>query len=194
MKIFIAFLCMIFSLAVVSAANAYPLTVWVSTDQYANSGDFIIYNNTAYSVTLSSDGWRHGGILTGEPIKPNSVRIDSGCSLKGSDNGGTLTLNPQGGGTTWIKIWAYTEKSNNGTYWDITTGSSSTGKSGAPPVLTNLGNVVQLLDGNLVYTFFMNLNHDKDNTNYSSGNTKIILVISDWTTGDFSKFPNVLGW
>lgn len=194
MKIFLTVLCMIISLAVASAANAYPLGVWVSMDEYADHGDFIIYNNTAYTVELSSDGWKHQDIFAGGNIQPYSVRVDSAVSLKGSDNGGTLNLYPLGGSATWIKIHAYTEKTNNQTYWDITSGSSSTGRTGAPPVLTNSSNVIQLLDGNLVYTFFMNLNHDKGGTNYSSGNTKVVLTISDWTTVDFSQMQNTQGW
>lgn len=189
-----------------AAADNPALTIWVDTKAYSEYGDFIIYNNTSYNIGLTSDGWGHGDILKGGDIAPYTARVDSNCYLKGSSaNSGTLVIDPLLIGTGWIKINAYTEKSANQTYWSIRVDNtaSATAKKGAvapavvkssyarPPTVSN-NNMIQLVDGPLVYSYFISYN--TDGKNYYTGNTKIVLMISDWTTTDFSQYQATQGW
>ena len=87
--------------AVMAGDMSSSVMVWNSVHQFSDHGDFIIYNNTAYGISMESNGWSHSGILDGGSMKRNSVRVDPNLSLKTGDNSGTLVLSVAKPGAGW---------------------------------------------------------------------------------------------
>lgn len=199
----ILFVIMLFSAIPEARAD---LNIWVDTQEFSEKGDFIIYNNTPYNIVMANQGWTHADIFPPNyTLAPYSTAIDTDMYLRGSSsNGGTIAFSPFASpSVSGFKIRAYTEKSDKQTYWEMSLyPSSSAAKSVAKaagsqlfpaPPSHELENVIQMVQGSLVYTLMASFNHDGSKDTYT-GNTKLILTISEWTSTDLSQFQNNVGW
>ncbi|NJD37286.1 MAG: hypothetical protein FIA89_03030 [Geobacter sp.] len=194
MKAIASLLFAILTFIAIPEAKAYLLMIYLDSKEYSTYGDFIIYNNTPYNITWQNKGWPHPDIFK-YPLGPYSTAIDTSCYIKGgSEDGGRILFSPAVAGVTGFQLHSYVK--NTQTYWEMMLLSSAAtapaqvtnGQLFAPPpVITKDSNMIQLVDGPLVYTLLVSFNRDSTSLS-NTGHTKLILTISEWKSTDFSQF------
>ena len=209
MKIFITFLCMIVLLTVVTAANADPMGVIVY-DSYEHDGikswspkaDFIVYNNT--SSDLSASAWPPAPNITVWPhpgmnaiVRPHSTMINTDMDMASSSNnapGNNYDIRFTEYDYTVTRVLIGSAQSNDRqtgsftTIWTMQSLGPPPGPGWFPGNITNSNTDSQQRDTKFTYTLIALPNQDKTGGNFT-GNTKIILVVSDYKAQDFKSFP-----
>ena len=185
--------------------DAFAIQIWVRYKDWREQGDMIIYNNTdAKVIVTGSDGWNHKDLLDSSnknngPIQPYSLRADPNMPIENdSNNKGFLLLSIESQDGSKVvddfEIEAKTahdstnyelhSDNDSGTQWTFALGEKAV--SGAVAIPDDGVYVAQMFNDRYVVTFSVNNEADSPSGNDWTGNTKIILLISNNDEGSFS--------
>lgn len=187
-------------------SDSFAIMIWQRQTEWKEKGDMIIYNDTEAKVSVTSDGWKHAGLLdsykdNNGPILPYSLRLDPNMNIESNDdNKGYLlvSIQSQDGSKAVYDFKIEAKTAHSYTYYELHTDddesthpwtfiSGHKAVSGAHAIPDDNGYVAQMFNDLYVVSFFTNNEADNsmDDTIWT-GNSKMILFISKNDEGSFS--------